>query len=297
MSTDAAALETLHGELRDRLTAFTTSDEWAAWFAGARQFHRYSPTNQLLLMTQGAEGHVASYRTWQRIPDVNGNPCQVRRHEHGLIIRAPLTVTRRDTDEATGEPIVVAGDVRGYRNVKVFHQGQLVAPPALRPQPLPTLLTGPDRWQHIWKAVCDQLDDEGYPVELHTASPGETWNGRTHFDVGFIEVMDHLAPPQRVKTLLHEWSHVALQHSDVQPGTPRAQLEVEAESSTFLLCRTIGLDSTSYSIPYLAGWADGDPARLEDAATRILHTTATMIDSLESRLAIDLTPDLFLGCR
>src|SRR5215213_3158281 len=76
-------------------------------------------------------------------------------------------------------------------------------------------------------------------------------------------------------------------------GHPAGPTPGRSRTSTFLLCRTIGLDSSTYSIPYLANWADGDPARLEDAATRILHTTASMIDTLESRLAIDLTPDLF----
>ena len=193
MSTDTAALEALHGELRDRLAGVHHERRMG-------RLARRRPPVPPLLPHQPAAADDAGRRRPRRartgpgnaFPTSTANPCQVRRHEHGLIIRAPLTVTRRDTDEATGEQIVVAGDVRGYRNVKVFHQGQLVAPPDLRPRPLPTLLTGPDRWQHVWNAVCDQLGDEGYPVELHTASPGETWNGRTHFDDGFVEVMDHL---------------------------------------------------------------------------------------------------------
>ena len=125
----------------------------------------------------------------------------------------------------------------------MFHQGQLVAPPDLPERPLPTLLTGDDRWQHVWTAVIAQLADEGYPVELHTARPGETWNGRTHFDDGHVEVMDHLDPPQRLKTLLHEWAHVTLRHGDVDRPPTRELLEIEAESVAYLLCRTIDLDS------------------------------------------------------
>ena len=192
-------------------------------------------------MLQGADGHVASYRTWQRIPAVDGGHCQVRKGEHGLTILAPMTVTRRDIDEASGDEIVVAGAVRGFRTVKVFHQGQLVAPPDLPERPLPRLLTGEDRWQHVWAAVVAQLADEGYPVELHTARPGETWNGRTHFDDGHVEIMDHLDPPQRLKTLLHEWAHITLRHGDLDRPATRELMEIEAESVAYLLCRTIGL--------------------------------------------------------
>ena len=293
MSVDPAALEALHRGLRDQLAQFTNSDEWLGWLADARHFHRYSPNNQMLLAAQGARGYVASYRTWQRLPDINGAPCQVRKGEHGLTILAPITVTRRDVDEATGDEIVVAGALRGFRTVKVFHQGQLVTPPALHDPPMPALLTGPDRWQHVWAAVVEQLADEGYPVELHTARPGETWNGRTHFGDGYVEVMDHLEPPQRLKTLLHEWAHVSLRHGDADAPASRDLLEVEAESATFLLCRTVGLDSSQYSVPYLAGWANGDLDLMETTAQRILQTTATMVDILETRLSIDLTPDLF----
>jgi hypothetical protein len=117
---------------------------------------------------------------------------------------------------------------------------RVIGPPAAcRPRPLAARLEGRLR----------PTRGRGVPRGASHASPGETWNGRTRFDDGFIEVTDHLDPPRRVKALLHEWSHFALHHSDVEPDTPPARLEVEAESSTFLLCRTIGLDSTSYSIP------------------------------------------------
>lgn len=292
MSTDPAAVEALYGQLRAELADYTHSGQWAAFLDGARRFHRYSPGNQLLLMLQGAHGHVASYRTWHRIPAVDGGQCQVARGETGLTIIAPMRVTARDVDEATGEEVVVAGAARGFKAIKVFHQGQLVAPPAIPAQPLPRLLTGPDRWQHVWAAVVSQLGDEGYPVRLHTRRPAEDWNGRTHFDVGYVEVMDHLEPPQRLKTLLHEWAHVALRHGDTDPPIERHQRELEAESVAYLLGHTIGLDSTDYTIPYLASWSpDGDLAT--STAQRVLTAVGELTAHLEIHLGVELRPDLY----
>ena len=93
MTPDRARLDELHQRLVDQSSALTSGGDWLAWLHGAGQFHRYSPQNQMLLQLQGAHGLVASYRTWQRIPAVDGGTCQVRHGEHGLTILAPLTVT------------------------------------------------------------------------------------------------------------------------------------------------------------------------------------------------------------
>jgi hypothetical protein len=289
MGGDRAQLDELHRTLVDKLTGLTSGQDWLNWIASARLFHRYSPQNQILLAVQGAQGHVASYRRWQRIPAQDGRLCQVRKGEHGLTILAPLTVTRRDLDDTTGEQTVTG--VRGFRPVKVFHQGQLVAPPALREPPQPKLLAGENRWQHVWSTVVAHLTDIGFNVELVNRSPVETWNGRTDFTTGVVLVADHLEPPQRLKTLLHEWAHIALGHADHTATVPRPLLEVEAESAAYLVCTTLALDSSAYTVPYLAHWSSGDTALLERTAQRVLATTATMISTLETQMSINLTPD------
>src|SRR6266545_3823539 len=214
MPVDPAALEELHRRLGEQLATLTTGDQWLDFLKSSRRFHRYSPQNQMLLVMQGAVGHVASYRTWQRIPARDGRPCQVRSGEKGLVVLAPMTVTRREIDEATGEEITVAGAVRGFKPVKVFHQAQLVSPPDLAEPPLPKLLTGANRHQHVWAAVQSHLEDLGYHVELVTRSPVETWNGRTDFTASHVAVADQLPPPARLKTLIHEWAHIALRHDE-----------------------------------------------------------------------------------
>jgi hypothetical protein len=107
MPVDREQLDELHQRMLDGLSELTTGTEWAAWLQSARRFHRYSAQNQMLLAIQGATGLVASYRTWQRIPAADGSRCQVARGEKGLTILAPMTVTTRDIDEATGDEVVV----------------------------------------------------------------------------------------------------------------------------------------------------------------------------------------------
>src|SRR3954463_4757955 len=112
MPADHTVLTELHQRLSEQLATLTTSDSWLAFLASSRQFHRYSPQNQMLLMLQGAEGHVASYRTWQRIPAEGGGSCQVRKGERGLVVLAPMTIATADTDPATGEEVAGRSFVR-----------------------------------------------------------------------------------------------------------------------------------------------------------------------------------------
>jgi hypothetical protein len=151
-------------------------------------------------------------------------------------------------------------------------------------------LTGENRWQHVWTAVHDQLRSVGYTVEVVTRSAVDSWNGRTDFAEGTVVVSDHLEPPQRLKTLLHEWAHIAMQHGAVA-GPSRAVREVEAESVAYLIAGTIGLDSSAYTLPYVAGWSSGQVDLVAQTAQRVLAATGEMIATLEAALEVELTAD------
>ncbi len=284
----AHVIAELHVGLTDRIKELTTGDDWTSYLETARRFHRYSPQNQLLLALQGAEGHVASYRNWLRIPAQDGGFCQVAKGQRGLTILAPIVA--RVVDDAAGDE-KVQRRLRGFRTVKVFHQGQLVGPPDIPEPELPTLLTGTDRWQHVWAATTEHLAAVGYQVGLHTRTTDELWNGVTNFADRTIKIGDDLEPPQRLKTLLHEWAHVELGHEH-RRHIDRAVREIEAESVAYLVAQTVGLDAADYTIPYVAGWSGGNLDLIEATATTVLATTKTLIENLEHRLDIELAPEI-----
>ncbi len=283
-------LEDLHRQLVERFTELTTDEQWLAALADARKFHRYSPTNQLLLAMQGARGHVAGYRTWQRIDDIDGNPCQVAKGEKGLSILAPLVGAVRNVDPDTGDESA-SKTLYGFRVVKVFHEGQLAQSPAIARPPLPELLTGENRHQHIWTAITRLLDDAGYTVELVERSPLDKWNGRTRYLDRAVEIGVELEPPQRIKTLLHEWAHIHLDHEH-HTDTPQDAREVEAESVAYLIAQTIELETAGYSIPYVAGWSGGDGELVLQTAERVIDTANSMVTDLERSLNVSLEPEL-----
>lgn len=287
------AVEELHNALREKLTNMASSDDWLNYLSTARTFHRYSPQNQMLLALQGAQGHVAGYRTWQRIPSTDGGTCQVAKGQSGLRILAPMKGSAKTVDETTGDE-VTKHFLRGFRTVKVFHQGQLVASPDIGQDAVtPTLLTGTNRWQDVFSAVKDHLEEAGYDVGFETPPPTESWNGYTDYNAAKVRIASTLEGPQQVKTLLHEWAHVQLDHHERGiGGLTRDMREVEAESVAYLLGQTIGLDSAGYSVPYITGWSGGDPKLIEQTAMQVLDTTKHLVDTLEHELGIKLTVDL-----
>lgn len=297
MKPDDERLTRLHEALVERVEQLVSGEDFMRFVAESARFHRYSPQNRLLIACQlvdrGVEpdGLTASYKTWTRVPAEGGGTCQVAKGEKALWIYAPMTATQRVIDEQTGDERVVSAGVRGFKPVPVFHQSQLDRAPALPEPPMPELLRGDDAPVRVWDAVVAELAIDGYGVGLVERARGAMWNGQTSFTSREVRIHDDLEPPQRLKTLLHEWAHATMGHETGVSESGRHIAEVEAESVAYLLCDRVGVDSQQYTVPYVSGWA-GSVDVVKATAERVLGATSKLIDRLENRLAIDLTPDL-----
>ena len=86
---------------------------------------------------------------------------------------------------------------------------------------------------------------------------------------------------ERVKTLAHELTH-ALLHEHYEN---RALAELEAESTAYVVCHAMGLDSGDYSFGYVATWAGGGDqaiAGIRSSCDRIQKSAAFILQSFES---------------
>jgi hypothetical protein len=281
-------LEALHAQLLEAVADLATSEGWARMLAAAAQFHDYSPSNVLLICAQRPDAtRVAGIRTW------NSFGRRVTRGEHGIAILAPCIYRAAPGGASTADqrpgiasaapaPLDPTADtsaairqLRGFKVVHVFDVSQTDGEPLPDVEPTRLSGTGPDGlWEHLARLVCD----DGYRIERGPCRLGA--NGYTDFTARVVRVRDDVDPSQAVKTLAHELGHIRADHehrfTDYATSTAcRGQAEVEAESIAYLITTRAGLDSTTYSVPYLAGWSGGDVDLLRASMAKVVRVART----------------------
>ncbi len=294
-----------HDTLFDLVRGLQSSADWRAALDTAARFHRYSFGNGLLIAASHARAYaegrvpdpqpdlVAGYRTWQ------GLGRQVLRGQQGHTILCPRTRTVRDadtpdieepsasrTEPPDGADVVSARRrVTGWTTATVFSLSQTEGDPLPLP-PRPQLLQGTAP-PGLWDGLVAQLQDLGFEVvTVPTSADIGGANGVTNFTTRVVQVRTDMDDAAQVKTLAHELGH-ALLHDPARTGIDprdihRGVLEVEAESVAYLIGAAHGMDTTGYTLPYVATWAGGkDPAATVRAtAERVVRTARTILDTL-----------------
>lgn len=267
--------EQLHASIAEQVEALRESEAWTQFLTFAQAFHRYSINNLLLILAQNPTAtHVAGYRTWQKLGR------QVRKGERGIRIFGGRDIVTVEEDETTGEE--KQHRQRKFFPVSVFDMSQTdpIDPDAHDPSTLAHHLTGADDLG-IFEAVADYLTERGWSVERE-AIPGET-NGYTTTDGSRRVVVDaNLSPAHAAKTALHEAAHVIL-HAEEDPAEyveHRGIKETEAESVAYVLAGILGLDTSTYSIGYVAGWSHCEAETIKGTAARVLHAVRTLGEAI-----------------
>jgi hypothetical protein len=80
-------------------------------------------------------------------------------------------------------------------------------------------------------------------------------------------------------TLVHEVAHAILHGTDGHHD--RAEKEVEAESTAYIVCKALGIDCGCFSFPYVANWAKGDSKAVEKVGTRVAKAAAQILEAFE----------------
>lgn len=283
--------EQLHTTITDKMAALTQTEEWTAFLTYATKFHAYSLNNLLLILAQHPEAsQVAGYNQWLSLGR------HVRAGEKAIRIRGFSTRKITEVDTDTGEetdrkvprfPILSVFDIsQTDPNTEVTDWMRKKNPDARLwvdvEQPVQKL-TGEDP-ADIYTRTRELMGSHGWTVAREPI-PGDT-NGYTTTDgTRRIIIDEHLHPAQAAKTMIHEAAH-ALMHETLEPGeyiAHRGRFEVEAESVAYVVAGMLGLDTSSYSIGYIASWSAADPALIAATATRVLETSR--------RLAAEIDPD------
>ncbi len=269
-----AEAEELQATIAEQVEALRESEAWARFLDFAQSFHRYSLGNLLLIFSQRPEAtHVAGYRTWQKLNR------QVRKGERGIRIFGGREIRETVENERTGEE----EEQRRVRffPVSVFDMGQtdLIDEEAGDPADIARPLTGDDA-RGIFDATADYLTGTGWTVEREPIA-GAAY-GYTDPEARRIVIDANLPPAQAAKTALHEAAHALLHAEEDQAEyiEHRGVKETEAESVAYVVAGILGLDTSAYSVGYVAGWSNCDAHTIKATAANVLRAAHTLADAL-----------------
>jgi len=252
---EAAAL---HKSISEQVEKLQSSEGWKKFITFASNFHNYSTNNLFLIMSQCEHATaVAGFRQWQKMGR------QVRKGEKSIKIfgyaelKIKPTEPTEDTDEKEDRENSEAKTKKlpYFPILSVFDISQTdpIDPNSGQdePEPLAKKLTGDDPLG-IYNATADYITKKGW--SLYREKIGHDINGYTKPDTHKIVIDSNLAPAQAAKTLLHETAHALMHASDDYEEyiTHRGTKECEAESVAYITAGLLGLDTSDYSIGYIA---------------------------------------------
>ena len=277
-----AQAEELQGSIAGQVEALRNSEQWLRFLTFAQSFHRYSLGNLLLILAQCPTAtRVAGFRQWQ------GKGRQVRKGERAIRIfgYAQKKITAEQTEGEDTEQAETTEDgqkvITYYPVLSVFDIGQTdpTDPEADDPSTLAQRLSGEDELG-IVDAVTDYLTAQGWSVQRQPISGAA--NGYTDPEGRRVVIDADLSPAQAAKTALHEAGHVIL-HAEEDPSEyveHRGIKETEAESVAYVVAGLLGIDTSRYSIGYVAGWSEGDAETIKATAARVLRASHVLAEAI-----------------
>lgn len=270
----------LHGQIEQGVRALLDSGDWQSWLDWQARFHDYSANNCWLILGQRPSASwVAGYRRWQKMGR------QVRSGEKGLFIWGPQRRGQRVERDGDGEETVRSWAY--WPTVSVFDIEQTDATDKWEDPPTVAVGLQGEEQAALLARLLLVSESLGLAVEQGLVMGGV--QGVTH---GWIDKSQRVAlrdadsANQRAKTLVHEMAHSVLGH--VSPDCPvqdRAVREVEAESVAYIVCSSLGFDTSAYSFAYVASWAGGDvkaaTAIIKDTAARVQQAAKEILNQIE----------------
>lgn len=301
-----AKLEQLHERLTAAVDQLVSGDDWKRALEFSARFRARSFRNTLLVFAQHLDAYdsgrvpspepsyVAGYKQWQTLGR------QVERGQSGYTIFAPVTGRFASSNPADPESWRRLGRFEKPKPGEVVRSRMVGAKPAyvwdvsqttgesVPERPTPTLLEG-QAPEGLWEALAALVEAEGFTalrVEHEGMIRGA--NGLTDYTNRTVEVRTNMDDAAQVKTLAHELAHVKLHGPDNPDATGHRGIgEVEAESVALMIGAAHGMDTTTYTIPYVSGWAgtvkDKDPAEVVQATgERVRKTAGAILDALDT---------------
>lgn len=225
--------------LETGIETILTSEGYQQYLQTMSRFHGYSFNNVALIMAQKPDATmVAGFNRWKDLGRF------VRKGEKGMKILVPHRAKVAEAEETEPQYIV-----RGFGVGTVFDVSQTDGQPLPEPPGVEALTGQAERSAHVTDRLTQFLLQEGI-----TLSRADTGNAKGYYAPRRREIVlsRDITGDQEAKTLTHETAHYLADH---RGQVERADAETVAESAAYVVMQHEGVDTSEYSFPYVARWA------------------------------------------
>ena len=266
----------LVAQAEQQILKLTDSDRFKQYLNTLAKFHHYSARNIDLIYAQNPQAtQVAGFKQWQTAFNRT-----VKRGAKAIRIAAPiikkLTPAEKKRLDTTDERAIV-----GYRYLPVFDVSQTSGEPVLSAKDfVKENLADHQNVTSLYNAFKDYLNQQ---TDLKVIEvPLETLNGaKGYFQPSTNEIVigsDESDNALKLKTLYHEYAHSQLHGlKSAFKDRPRAYQETQAEAVAYVAMQNIGVDTSNYSLGYVATWAK-DKAVIHSALSEIQQVSNKVIE-------------------
>lgn len=277
---------------------FRSPEDLKDYLSFMAKFYRYSPSNIALIQNQ-FEGSraVGSFSFWKE------KGFSVKKGEKGIQILVPnQTTTKFKGKDGTWKPIAKANEEEKKqiesKSVEVkpgrlyFSVGYVfdVSQTNAKAEDLPRIF--PNRWlegtvkdyKSLYKGMEAIAEKNGVKIiepkhELGVAK------GVSYTLTKEVALNPRNSELQNVKTLLHELAHAKLHTAETHMNYTAPEKEFQAEMTAYTVSSYFGIDTSEYSLGYLANWTQGKELKEKSKLLKEVHETSTeFIETIEDIL-------------
>ncbi|EOP32838.1 ImmA/IrrE family metallo-endopeptidase [Bacillus cereus] len=262
------------------------------------KFYRYSPSNIALIQSQ-FEGSraVGSFSFWKE------KGFSVNKGEKGIQILVPNRTTAKFKNKTgTWKPVAKASEEEKkqieFKKVEVkpgrlyFSVGYVfdVSQTNAKAEDLPRIF--PNRWlegnvgdyKSLYKGMEAIAEKNGVKIIEPKQELGVA-KGVSYPLTKEVTLNPRNSELQNVKTLLHELAHAKLHTAETHMNYSAPEKEFQAEMTAYTVSSYFGIDTSEYSLGYLANWTQGKELKDKSKLLKEVHETSTeFIETIENTL-------------
>lgn len=262
------------------------------------KFYRYSPSNIALIQSQfeGSKA-VGSFSFWKE------KGFSVNKGEKGIQILVPNQTTAKFKDKTgTWKPVAKANEEEKKqiesKNVEVkpgrlyFSVGYVfdVSQTNAKAEDLPRIF--PNRWlegsvgdyKSLYKGMEAIAEKNGVKIIEPKQELGVA-KGVSYTLTKEVALNPRNSELQNVKTLLHELAHAKLHTAETHMNYSAPEKEFQAEMTAYTVSSYFRIDTSEYSLGYLANWTQGKELKEKSKLLKEVHETSTeFIETIENTL-------------